>query len=55
MHLKGGVRVEHSIAGGKVFRSARDTHRNLKANFEDTLLETACGLHNLPADFPIEA
>ena len=49
------VRVEHSIAGVKVFRIARDIHRNLKANFEDTLLETACGLHNLPADFPIEA
>jgi hypothetical protein len=49
------VRVEHSIAGVKVFRIARNIHRNLKANFEDTLLETACGLHNLPADFPIEA
>ena len=37
------------------FRIAHDIHRNLKANFEDTLLETACGLHNLPVDFPIEA
>ena len=49
------VRVEHSIAGVKVFRIARDIHRNLKANFEDTLMETACGLHNLRVDFPIEA
>ena len=49
------VRVEHSIAGVKVFRIARDILRNLKANFEDTLMETACGLHNLRVDFPIEA
>ena len=49
------VRVEHSIAGVKVFRIARDIHRNLKANFEDTVMETACGLHNLRVDFPIEA
>ena len=49
------VRVEHSIAGVKVFRSVRDIYRNFKAGFEDTLIETACGLHNLRSDFPIEA
>ena len=49
------VRVEHSIAGVKVFRSVRDIYRNLKTGFEDSLIETACGLHNLRSDFPIEA
>jgi|GEM_PF-4108469 len=49
------VRVEHSSAGVKVFRSARNIYRNFKAGFEDILIETACGLHNLRSDFPIEA
>ena len=49
------VRVEHSIAGVKVFRSVRDIYRNFKTGFEDALNETACGLHNLRSDFPIEA
>jgi hypothetical protein len=30
-------------------------YRNFKAGFEDTLIETACGLHNLRSNFPIEA
>jgi len=33
------VRVEHSSAGVKVFRSVRDIYRNFKAGFEDTLIE----------------
>jgi len=49
------VRVEHSSAGVKVFRSVRDIYRNFKAGFEDTLIETAYGLHKLRSDFPIEA
>ena len=49
------VRVEHSSAGVKVFRSVRDIYRNFKAGFEDTLIETACGLHHLRSDCPIEA
>ena len=49
------VHVEHSIVGVKVFRSVRDIYRNFKASFEDTLIETACGLHNLRSEFPIEA
>ncbi len=40
------VRVEHSIAGVKVFRS-RGIYRNFKVGLEDALNETACGLHNL--------
>tara|TARA_B110000196_G_C20534166_1_gene381406 strand:- start:183 stop:515 length:333 start_codon:yes stop_codon:yes gene_type:complete len=38
-HFKGRVRVEHSIAGVKVFRSVRDIHRNFKAGFEDSLID----------------
>ena len=49
------MRVEHSSAGVKVFRSVRDIYRNFKAGYEDTLIETTCGLHNLRSDFPIEA
>ena len=40
------VRVEHSIAGVKVFRR-HGIYRNFKAGFEDVLNETACGRHNL--------
>jgi len=32
------VRVEHSSAGGKVFRSARNIHQNLKTDFEKVSL-----------------
>ena len=49
------VRVEHSIAGVKDFRITHDICRNLRDVFEDSLMETACGLHNLRIDFPIEA
>ncbi len=49
------VRVEHSIAGVKVFRITRDVYRNLRTDFEDMVMETACGLHNLRGDFPIKA
>ena len=49
------VRVEHSIAGVKVFRVTRDVYRNLRTDFEDMVMETACGLHNLRSDFPIKA
>ena len=48
------VRVEHSIAGVKVFRS-HGIYPNFKTGFEDALNETSCGLHNLRSDFPIEA
>jgi len=39
----------------QTLRSVRDIYRNFKAGFEDTLIETACGLHNLRSNFPIEA
>jgi hypothetical protein len=43
------------IINGKFFRNVRDSDRNLRTNFEDSLLKTTCGLHNLRIDFSIEA
>ena len=44
------VRVEHSIAGVKVFRSVRDIYRNFKAGFEDTLIYLTDGYGQFPDD-----
>ena len=43
-----GVRiiVEHVIAGIKRFRIVKDVYRNTKQNFDDLVMEIACGLHN---------
>ena len=46
------IRVEHSIGGVKVFRIVCDIYRNHKQNFEDLVMETACGLFNLRLDYP---
>ena len=43
------------IIGGKFFRIVRDSDRNLRTNLEDSLLKTACRLHNLRIDFSIKA
>jgi hypothetical protein len=47
------IGVEHSIGGVKVYRIARDIFRNLKHDFDDLVMETACGLHNLRVDYPL--
>jgi hypothetical protein len=47
------IRVEHSIAGVKVYQITRDIFRNLKLNFDDLVMETACGLHNFRVDNPL--
>jgi len=47
------IRVEHSIGDVKVFAIARDIFRNMKADFDDLVMETACGLHNLRIDHPM--
>lgn len=47
------ISVEHSIGGLKVFRIVHHIFRNLKPNFDDLVMETACGLHNLRLDFPM--
>lgn len=43
-----GVRViaEHVIAGVKRSRIVRDIFRNTEKNFDDLVMEIACGLHN---------
>ncbi|MBM4402199.1 MAG: transposase [Candidatus Cloacimonetes bacterium] len=40
------VLVEHGIRGVKLSRITQDTYRNYQENFEDELMEVACGLHN---------
>jgi hypothetical protein len=47
------ISVEHSIGGVKVFRIVHHVFRNLKPDFDDLVMETACGLHNLRLDFPM--
>jgi len=49
------IRVEHSIGGAKVFHIVSDIYRNFRQGFEDTVMETACGLHNLRIDHPMSA
>jgi hypothetical protein len=49
------IGVEHSIGGVKVFQIAHDVFRNLKQGFDDLVMETACGLHNLRIDHPMSA
>ena len=47
------IGVEHSIAGVKVYRIVKDVFRNIKTGFDDLVMETACGLHNLRVDHPL--
>jgi hypothetical protein len=49
------IGVEHSIGGVKVFRIVREVFRNIKPGFDDTVMEIACGLHNLRVDYPLTA
>lgn len=41
------VGIEHSIGGAKILRIVREPFRNHRFSFEDVVMETACGLHNL--------
>lgn len=47
------ITVEHSIGGVKVFGIVGQVFRNFKTTFDDLVMETACGLHNLRLDFPM--
>lgn len=47
------ITIEHSIGGVKVFAIVGQVFRNLKPIFDDLVMETACGLHNLRLDFPL--
>jgi DDE superfamily endonuclease len=49
------IGVEHSLGGVKVFRIVRDSFRNLRPDFDDLVMEIACGLHNLRVDHPLTA
>src|SRR5438094_4236998 len=41
------VKVEHALAGVKRSRIVKDVFRNTKAGVSDSVMEAACGLHNL--------
>ena len=41
------VRVEHALAGVKRCRIVKDVFRNTKEGNSDSVMEAACGLHNL--------
>lgn len=47
------IQIEHSIGGVKVFAIVQHIFRHLKPTFDDLVMETACGLHNLRLDFPM--
>ena len=49
------MRVEHSIGGVKTYHIVRDVYRNHTEAYQDLIMETACGLHNLRLDFPLAA
>lgn len=45
------IKVEHAIGGVKINRSVADICRNTKEEFDDHLINIACGLHNLRVAF----
>ena len=49
------IGVEHSIGGVKVYHIVQDIFRNMRQGFDDLVMETACGLHNLRLDHPLTA
>lgn len=49
------IGVEHSIGGIKVFGIVHNIYRNLRKDFDDLVMETACGLHNWRLDFRLTA
>ena len=52
---KDRIRVEHSIGSVKIFGIMREVNRNIREGFDDLIMETACDLHNLRCDFPMNA
>jgi len=45
------VVVEHIIAGVKRCRSVKDVFRNTQDDYDDQVMELACGLHNFRSDY----
>ena len=39
--------MEHALAGVKRCRAVKDVFRNTKEGDSDSVMEAACGLHNL--------
>lgn len=46
------IRVEHALNGVKRCRIVKDVLRNRLAQFDDLIMETACGLHNFRLSNP---
>jgi len=44
------VVVEHLLAGVKRCRIVKDIYRNTKSDYDDRVMELACGLHNFRSD-----
>lgn len=49
------IRIEHSLGGVKVYQITHDVYRNHRTDFDDLVMETACGLQNLRMDYPLAA
>lgn len=49
------IGIEHTLGGVKVFRIVHDVFRNLRAGYDDLVIEIACGLHNFRIDHPVTA
>jgi len=49
------IPIEHTFADVKVFRIVHDVFRNVRAGFDDLVMEVACGLHNFRLDHPLTA
>ncbi len=47
------IRVEHALSGVKRCRIVKDVLRNRLAQFDDLIMETACGLHNFHLSNPM--
>ena len=45
------IRVEHVIASIKRSRIVKDVFRNTTQNFDDLVMEIACGLHNFRVEY----
>jgi hypothetical protein len=49
------IAIEHTLGGVKVFRIVHDVFRNMRAGFDDLVIEIACALHNFRLDHPLTA
>jgi hypothetical protein len=52
---KARIGIEHAIGAVKIYHIVHDVFRNLRLGFDDTVMEIACGLHNLRLDYPLRS